>query len=160
MLSFVQNALSWALAQSWAIPAAGLAVAGLAYVLGRRCFVPRPRQPEEAVSANFLEGVLTERRAAPRRKKGASVLVELSDGRGGPPLQAWVQDRSVGGLGLLAEQPVQVGAALQVRPSNAPEATVWTPVTVRNCRRCGVGQYELGCQFEHTPPWSVLLLFG
>jgi hypothetical protein len=30
---------------------------------------------------------------------------------------------------------------------------------VKNCRLVG-SEYELGCQFVRTPPWSVLLLFG
>jgi hypothetical protein len=33
-------------------------------------------------------------------------------------------------------------------------------VEVRNCRKINSDEYELGCRFLRTPPWSVLLLFG
>jgi hypothetical protein len=32
-------------------------------------------------------------------------------------------------------------------------------MAVRNCRDAGQ-HFELGCEFERTPPWNVLLLFG
>ena len=35
----------------------------------------------------------------------------------------------------------------------------WVAVVVRNCKPTGT-LFELGCEFEATPPWNVLLLFG
>ncbi len=32
-------------------------------------------------------------------------------------------------------------------------------LVVRSCRKNGEF-YEIGCEFEKTPPWNVLLLFG
>ena len=32
-------------------------------------------------------------------------------------------------------------------------------VIVRSCRKNG-DHYDAGCEFEKTPPWNVLLLFG
>jgi hypothetical protein len=158
MTGLLQTVVSWTLDRGWTIPLMGLVVAGLAYALGRRFLVARPRRPEVPVDSSFLQGILTDRRAAPRRK-GNTVLVELADGTDSPPVAGWVQDRSIGGLCILAERAMTEGASIQVRPHECPETTPWTTILVKSCRPDG-GLYELGCQFEHTPPWAVLLMFG
>ena len=48
---------------------------------------------------------------------------------------------------------------MQVRAANAPETTPWVSVIVRSCRNAGQ-HFEVGCEFDRTPPWNVLLLFG
>ena len=72
---------------------------------------------------------------------------------------AYVLDRSTGGLRLATPIAVATGVSIQVRADDAPDDGTWVRVTVRNCR-CAGQHYELGCEFETTPPWNVLLLFG
>jgi hypothetical protein len=71
----------------------------------------------------------------------------------------YVLDRSTGGLRLALTVAVASGITLRVRADNAPDNTPWVTVLVRNCRNAGQ-HYELGCEFDKTPPWNVLLLFG
>ena len=75
------------------------------------------------------------------------------------PFQAWVIDRSVGGLCLDSHTAYKEGTQLFLLPANAPETTPWVDVEVRSCRPSKDG-YELGCRFVKTPPWAILLLFG
>jgi hypothetical protein len=70
-----------------------------------------------------------------------------------------VLDRSTGGLRIAAEEPVPPGCPLQIRVAEAPPDTPWVGVAVRNCQ-AEPNRYVLGCEFESTPPWNVLLLFG
>jgi hypothetical protein len=154
--------LAWLPDASWAIPIIGATVCFLAYFIGRRFLAAqsaaRNPDPEGLHDARFLQGVTRERRALTRRK-GNSVEVELTDDSDQPPIRAWVLDRSFGGLCVLADQAIAQGTKLRVRPRNAAAATPWTDVTICSCREDD-GQYELGCQFHHTPNYSLLLMFG
>jgi hypothetical protein len=93
--------------------------------------------------------------------------------RDGPPVQVILQstsfrngvddglvvDRSMGGLRILLKKSIPQGSTLQVRALNAPENVGYVTVVVRSCRD-NDDYFELGCEFEKTPPWNVLLLFG
>ena len=68
-------------------------------------------------------------------------------------------DRSLGGLCLLAQAPVEGGSRLRVRPVHASGDQIWTPVRVRSCNRNREG-WLVHCQFLQIPPMNVLLLFG
>jgi hypothetical protein len=157
----------WLQDHLWMVPLAGLAAAGLAFLAGRRLFIREtpPAEPTDpdGSSERFLQGVLTDRRSLPRRK-GNLVEVEVrAEVPGNPnPLEAsgWVKDRALGGLCLVVDRELLPGTVLKVRPR--PTQTVsppWTPVTVKSCRGSH-GEFELGCQFHHTPSWNVLLMFG
>jgi hypothetical protein len=155
---FVSASLSDAV---WIVPVIGAFACALAYLVGRRFLVARPATVNEQEcpnDAHFLQGVTRDRRCAPRRK-GNVVEAELTDGSNGPPIRGWVIDRSLGGLCLLLDQSVEPGTVLRVRPRNAAAAVPWTEITVCSCRKDG-DRYELGCQFHHTPNWSLLLMFG
>jgi len=52
-----------------------------------------------------------------------------------------------------------VGGTMLVRADNAPDTIPWVTVIIRSCRQVG-NHYEVGCEFDKTPPWHVLLLFG
>ena len=94
------------------------------------------------------------------RARGTDVdEVRLDDGTGAGEVPGWVLDRSIGGLGLLVDAPVAVGAVLKLLPRTAPEGALWVVATVRSCKRNGT-QYEIGCQFHRTPSWDVMLQFG
>lgn len=70
-----------------------------------------------------------------------------------------VLDRSTGGLRITVATPIEPGTSMQVRAANAPESIDPVGVLVRSCRKTGEF-FEIGCEFEKTPPWNVLLLFG
>ena len=144
--------------QAWALPAIALAVAGAAFVLGRRLLAAAPAAHAGGPDIDeALCGVNRERRAAPRRKGGCAEA-ELDDGAGGPPLYAWVLDRSTGGLCLLLDRPLATGAALNIRP-RCGEPLPWCAATVRSCK-AAQGGWEAHVQFDRTPSWNVLALFG
>ncbi|MBA2227200.1 MAG: PilZ domain-containing protein [Thermogemmata sp.] len=102
---------------------------------------------------------LAERRASIRRG-GAVVRVTVAS-----PLfhrgvtDGFVLDRSTGGLCIALATEVPRGVVLKVRAAHAPDTVGYINVIVRNCRR-QEEYYEVGCEFEQTPPWNVLLLFG
>lgn len=73
--------------------------------------------------------------------------------------QGYVIDRSTGGLRLAVPSGMAAGSSLQVKAKHAPDSIPWVTVIVRNCKNAGE-HFELGCEFEKTPPWNVLLLFG
>ncbi len=107
----------------------------------------------------FTQGAKRERRSALRRG-GNAVPILISDAAvRSAPSHGWVIDRSTGGLKLAVNDSMAPGTILSVRTSNAPQAIPWVQLEVKSCRQLGK-EYELGCQFVRTPPWSVLLLFG
>lgn len=157
----------------WSAPIIGLVAAGLAFFIGwlivsrreRRRSPVLPRFPtasppvapvEEDV---FNRGSALERRGSLRRR-GNAVAILITDAEAATdPYPGWVVDRSIGGLCLSVEKPVETGMILSVRTNNAPVEVPWVQVEVRSCRQLNQ-EWELGCQFVRTPPWSVLLLFG
>jgi PilZ domain len=105
------------------------------------------------------EGAGADRRMKPRRE-GQPVPVYLSSaGLQSQSTAAFVIDRSSGGLKIVSAKPIPTGSTVQVLAENAPDNIPWTTVVVRSSRESGNG-HELGCEFEKTPPWNVLLLFG
>ncbi len=71
----------------------------------------------------------------------------------------YVIDRSTGGLKIAAQVAIAPGSTLQVRASDAPDTVGFVTLIVRSCRKTD-HHFEIGCEFEKTPPWNVLLLFG
>ena len=99
------------------------------------------------------------RRNSPRRE-GQIVKVFLSS----PVFKkgiatGYVIDRSTGGLRIAMKAAMPVGGTMLVRADNAPDTIPWVTVIIRSCRPVG-NHYEIGCEFDKTPPWNVLLLFG
>lgn len=117
------------------------------------------RDEPEGVSDPFVQGRYQERRGAARRG-GNPVAVLISDEEAeAEPIRGFVLDRSTGGLCIAVDAEIETGTILSVRTANAPQTTPWVQVEVKNCRRNG-REFEIGCQWLRTPPWSVLLLFG
>jgi len=148
-------------------PVAGVMAALLVFLIGwwisvRRARGPRPVSSKGDTAATpdpFTHGATRERRSALRRA-GNVVPILVSDAEArSTPTNGWVIDRSTGGLKLVVGESVVPGTILSVRTSNAPQTIPWVQLEVKNCRQTGK-EYELGCQFVRTPPWSVLLLFG
>jgi hypothetical protein len=107
---------------------------------------------------NPEDKIFGDRRAHVRRE-GHPVPVHCSSPAFKRVQDGWVLDRSTGGLRIAIDQPTAPGTAMQVIAVDAPDTTPWVTVLVRSCKPVG-RRYELGCEFEQTPPWGVLLLFG
>jgi hypothetical protein len=101
----------------------------------------------------------SDRRQALRRG-GNPISVQVNDADcQGHAIRGYVLDRSTGGLCISLSAEIPAGTVLSVRTTNSPAAIPWVQVEVRNCRSVGK-EWELGCKFVSSPPWSVLLLFG
>jgi len=114
---------------------------------------------KKALSWEPPEQSYSDRRESTRRE-GAPVRVTLS----APTFRTsvtdgFVVDRSTGGLRIALQSSMAPGSTMQVRAVNAPDNIGYVTVIVRNCKKSG-DFFEIGCEFEKTPPWNVLLLFG
>lgn len=120
---------------------------------------PDDFRPASTPSEPGDEKAFGDRRTTVRRE-GQPVQVHLSSPAfHGETRAGWILDRSTGGLRVSLSAPVAPGTAMQVLAQHAPDTTPWVTTIVRSCKPTGK-KYELGCEFETTPPWSVLLLFG
>ncbi len=94
------------------------------------------------------------------RREGAPVEISVScTAFQNTTQQAWVVDRSTGGLRLTIDKGISPGTTMRIMAVNAPKNTEWVTLLVRSCKPID-SHFELGCEFVQTPPWSVLLLFG
>lgn len=149
----------------WISLAAGLGVILLFLFFGRR--KPRQKGPVIEPSPDLLANLPVaaaarhdERRRAIRRAGlPTPILVVDPNSRRRKPAEAYVLDRSTGGLRLAMESPHPMGTRLQAKPSNAPSDFVWVEMIVRNCKETG-DYFELGCQFDSDLELSRLLMFG
>ena len=87
------------------------------------------------------------------------LVVDAKAGKRAKATEAYVLDRSSGGLRLALERAFPAGSTLLAKPGNAPEGFEWVKLVVRNCREVG-DYFELGCQFETDLELSRLLMFG
>lgn len=170
----------WDTVQTWATANLPFAVGGVVAVsvllfLGlNAAFRRRALDPEKLATAGANANALTgekalswepagqsyaDRRGAVRRE-GQPVRVMLASNtfRSGA-CDGYVIDRSTGGLKIASPAAVAPGSTLQVRAADAPDTIGFVTLLVRSCRNSD-GHFELGCEFEKTPPWNVLLLFG
>lgn len=128
-------------------------------LLGRRIGWQPAGRETTPVHDPFVHGSSTERRISLRRGGNPVQVFVTGADLTSEPVRSWVVDRSMGGLCLLMENPGEVGTMLNVLACHAPKGTPWTKVEVKTNRQEEDG-WELGCQFERTPSWSILLLFG
>jgi hypothetical protein len=138
---------------------AGLGVVGMVHYLMRpRVALARPAAQAE-VADPFVHGSASELRKSFRRQGNPVEVLLVNQHTKAAPFKGYVVDRSVGGLGLLVEDPVELESQLTVRPVNAPHIAPWVEIVVKSCRQSSPG-WEVGCQFVKTPPWALLLMFG
>jgi hypothetical protein len=115
--------------------------------------------PPNAPNWNASFRQMDEKRRSVRRAGVPTPLLVMDMLQARKAFEAFVLDRSTGGIRIAIQKPLSIGASLQVRPQNSTEEVPWIPVLVRNCREVG-DYYEVGCQFEKELPWNLLLLFG
>jgi hypothetical protein len=99
-----------------------------------------------------------DRRSWPRRKRAIQVVLQDANGDR-DPFPAWIMDRSMGGLGLSVDEPIEEGTFLRVRRAAAPTDVPWVEVQVKSVR-IKENTWELGCQFTRSLTWDVLMQFG
>ena len=158
--NYLTNVLSL-LRETWQILVIGFATASLAFLVGWTA--SRRRKAKDAARAEDAGATTTggsnQRRNALRRG-GHPISVEMNDPDEKLPQQlGYVVDRSVGGLCLMTPNPIPVGSFWKVRPCNAPRTTLPIRVEVKSCTAVDK-EWKLGCQFERTPSYAVLLMFG
>jgi hypothetical protein len=97
------------------------------------------------------------------RRQGNPIAVHVGAPEDKKNLQVGsVLDRSMGGMRLALFQQVEVGTVLSVKPTNAQDIVPWVDLEVRSCRPSTEmpDQFEIGCQYVKSPPYSIQLLFG
>src|SRR5262245_4928243 len=138
----------------WLGGVAGLLSASVALVVGRGILGRRARpqgrpvvkEKNEPERDPFVQCSACERRSSLRRSgKLVHVYVTDADAKA-KPFEAWVADRSMGGLCLTSYTPFRAGDRLRVMVENAPPGTPWVEIEVKSIRDED-GRYEIGCQF-------------
>jgi hypothetical protein len=167
LLAYFDNAIkinSLPYSEYWLPLVIGLGI-GVTFLVVARTFLGGPARLPAVPKKHreydpFTQGSPTEQRKSFRRTGNpVDVQYALPDDKKKCRL-GWVFDRSVGGLGLVTTEAFEPGTVLAVHAVRGGEATPWVEVEVRTCRPGESSDFELGCQFVKTPPWSVLLLFG
>jgi hypothetical protein len=100
----------------------------------------------------------SDRRSWPRRKRAIQVVLQDAAGED-DPFPAWIMDRSIGGLGLSVDQPLEPGTVLRVRRATAPTDVPWVDIQVKSVRT-KENTWEVGCQFTRSHSLDVLMQFG
>jgi hypothetical protein len=147
------------------LPVAAGVVAGLGVVgtihyftrVGKK--VPEAPKEERPGSDPFVNGSTNEHRKSFRRKGNPVEILVIDQSIQAAAVKGYVVNRSVGGICVQMDSPMEINAELTVRATNAPHIAPWVEVVVTNCRKAEVG-YHIGCQFVRTPPWPVLMTFG
>ena len=124
----------------------------------RRREVPAAQEPATNAAATASTLSFTERRQSPRRWGDPIQVLIWDENTVDQPARGWIVNRSTGGLGLSAAQPVLEGTLLSVRISIAPTTVPGTRLQVKNCIP-SAGRWILSCQFVEPPPQEILLLF-
>jgi hypothetical protein len=166
-LSHMLSGLSATDPSLWLALGAGLVVILTFLFLGRRKRfrgpVVLPSDPSASPDWEALPPLARhdERRRSIRRGGLPTpiLIVDAKGGRRAKATEAYVLDRSTGGLRLALERGFPVGTAMLAKPGNAPDGFAWVKLVVRNCKETG-DYFELGCQFETDLELSRLLMFG
>jgi len=153
----------------WLALGSGFTVVLVFLLLGRRQRRPativvsaeRAREESEQPPDDWLPSTRKpDDRRRTSRRSGVPTAIQIVDPKKPKKaLEGFVLDRSSGGLRVASEKPFPTGAALQVRPTNAPTETPWVSIIIRSCKESG-DFFEVGCQFQEDVPWHILLMFG
>jgi hypothetical protein len=159
-VGFLHTVLSLPYVYIWLPGIVFLAIVGIVYWLVHS---PQFASAEaDAVVIPFVAAKPRDLRGASRRQGNTvEVYVAAPDQKDNPDVGS-VLDRSMGGMRLAVFNEVQTGAILSIRPVHADEMVPWVEVEVRSCKASTelAGQFEVGCQYVKSPPFSIQLLFG
>ena len=155
--------LSWLSEYSHYVVGCGVAMFVLVVMMSRWRKRAQLRKPHQSTQSNddwaTPDASFGNRRSS-IRLEGAPVEISVScTAFQNTTQQAWVVDRSTGGLRLTIDKGISPGTTMRIMAVNAPKNTEWVTLLVRSCKPID-SHFELGCEFVQTPPWSVLLLFG
>ncbi len=168
---FFESAKSWLTANLPLAVGGGVAILVLTFLALGAVFRRRELDPSKLVKAGSAAAAeqaanwepvgqsYADRRGAVRREGQPVRVVLAANAFRSGACDGYVIDRSTGGLKIAAAAAVAPGTTMQVRAADAPEGVDFVTVIVRSCRKTDE-HFEIGCEFEKTPPWSVLLLFG
>jgi hypothetical protein len=97
------------------------------------------------------------------RRQGNPIQVHVAspDDKNNPEIGS-VLDRSMGGMRLALFGEVAVGTVISIHPLHADAIVPWVDLEVRSCKPSTEmpDQFEVGCQYVKSPPYSIQLLFG
>lgn len=164
-MAFLEQILNWPYAVVWLPGLVFFAIVGSIFWLMRResqvAAAPAPTAEEPAVMP-LVTVKPAEQRAAFRRQGNPVPIHVARPEDKTEPVRGCVLDRSVGGMRLAVYDEVAPGAILSIRPIHADGIVPWIDLEVRSCRISAemTGQFEVGCQYVKSPPYSIQLLFG
>jgi hypothetical protein len=137
-------------------------VAGVLYWITR----PAPAIAQVVAEAPAMQPVTTPKPKDQRgmhRRQGNPVQVHIVFAADRTDREVGsVLDRSMGGMRLAMFHEVDVGAVVSVRPTHVDDIVPWVELEIRSCRPSVEmpDQFEIGCQYVKSPPYSIQLLFG
>jgi hypothetical protein len=137
--------------------AAGVVLAH--WMLSARTRIPQlaPEPTRPSVEPAFDNP--TQKRNSLRRDGNPTKIHVALPGDTSNPVSGYVLDRSLGGLRMSLDKEFDPGMVLTVRPAAALEMTPWYDVEVLRCQNIEQ-TWHLSCRFLHSPPYSILMLFG
>lgn len=139
----------------WIFSLLALACAMLGLYAGRLIYRPRRLPTVQAGTAPEVasddEGGWADRRAHARhRVRQLKVLISDAQAQA-TPIEGWLLNRSLGGLGLSVSRAIESGNIVSVKPCNDDPHAPWVQVEVRYCR-LERGRWTLGCKFVDESP--------
>jgi hypothetical protein len=139
-----------------------LAIVGGVYWFTRPAQQLAPVEEAETVVPITIASKPKDLRGASRRQ-GNTVEVHVArpEQKEDPDVGS-VLDRSMGGMRLALFSEVEAGTVLAIRPVHADAMVPWVEIEIRSCKVSKEipGQFEVGCQYVKSPPYSIQLLFG
>lgn len=163
-MGIVDQVLRLPYAYFWLPTLAFIAVVGFVYRFTRahryaQAEAGEPGMPVVPITLSLKPKDL--RGASRRQGNTVEVHVARPEDKDNPELGS-VLDRSMGGMRLALYNEIEAGAVLAIRPVNADAMVPWVEVEVRSCKVSQEipGQFEVGCQYVKSPPYSIQLLFG
>ncbi|MBI3823128.1 MAG: hypothetical protein HY289_10680 [Planctomycetes bacterium] len=138
-------------------------VAGAVYWMWRPApAVLEPAAPTPATEAPPLAKKSKDLRGTSRRQGNTVEVHVAAPEKKKAPAIGSVLDRSMGGMRLALFHEVDIGSVVSIRPVHVNEMVPWVDVEIRSCKASTEipGQFEVGCQYVKSPPYSIQLLFG
>ena len=162
IVGVIEQILQMPFAYAWLPCLAFFVVAGGLYLMSRPAHHMAAEPAAEAHTMAALAPKKKEQRESARRH-GNPIEVHIGspDDKKTPAIASLI-DRSMGGMRLALFHDIEVGTILSIRPIQVNEMVPWVEVEVRSSKPSTEmpEQFEIGCQYRKSPPYSIQLLFG